>query len=73
MSLTDFFGSTTSHLRRLREIKKNFETSLRPCQEIVPVASAEFLTGQAAVKSGQDLARRRWMPAGMKAEKHSPG
>jgi len=57
-ALTDFFGSTTSDLRRVREIKKTLRQLPRPCQEIVPVATAEFLTWQAAVKSGQDLARR---------------
>jgi predicted Zn-dependent protease len=55
--LTDFFGATTSNLRRLREIQKTLRQLPRPCREIVPVASAEFLTWQAAVISGPDLAR----------------
>jgi predicted Zn-dependent protease len=56
--LTDFFGSTTSNLRRLREIKKALRQLPRPCREIVPVVSAEFPTWQAEVISGQGLARR---------------
>ncbi|MFI5095819.1 MAG: M48 family metallopeptidase, partial [Candidatus Acidiferrales bacterium] len=47
--LTDFFGATTSNLRRLREIKKTLSQLPPPCREIVPGASAEFLTWQAAV------------------------
>jgi predicted Zn-dependent protease len=57
--LTDVFGSTTSNLRRLREIKKALRQLPRPCREIVPVVSEEFLTWQTEVISGQDLARRR--------------
>jgi predicted Zn-dependent protease len=57
--LTDFFGSTTSNLRRLREIKKTLKQLPRPCREIAPVVSEEFLTWQAEVISGQDLACRR--------------
>ncbi len=56
--LTDFFGATNSNLRRLREIKKNLRQLPRPCQEILPASSAEFLTWQAAVTSDRDLARR---------------
>jgi len=56
--LTDFFGETTSNLRRLREIKKTVKQLPRPCREIVPAASAEFLTWQAVVISYPDLARR---------------
>ncbi|HKI12586.1 MAG TPA: M48 family metallopeptidase [Candidatus Acidoferrum sp.] len=56
--LTDFFGATTSNLRRLREIKKTVRQLPPPCREIVPGASAEFLTWQAAVISYPDLARR---------------
>ena len=57
--LTDFFGSTTSNLRRLREIKQALRQLPRPCREIVPVVSEEFLKWQSEVISGQDLARRR--------------
>jgi predicted Zn-dependent protease len=57
--LTDFFGSTTSNLRRLREMKKTLKQLPRPCRVIAPVVSEEFLTWQAEVISGQDLARRR--------------
>jgi len=56
--LTDFFGATTSNLRRLREIKKTLRQLPPPCREIVPAPSAEFLTWQAAVVSYPDLARR---------------
>lgn len=56
--LTDFFGETTSNLRRLREIKKDLRRLPRPCREIVPAAPVEFLTWQAAVISYPDLARR---------------
>ena len=56
--LTDFFGETTSNLRRLREINKTLRQLPPPCREIVPAPSAEFLTWQAAVVSYPDLARR---------------
>jgi predicted Zn-dependent protease len=56
--LNDFFGTTTSNLSRLREIKKALKQLPQPCQEIVPAASAEFHTWQAAVMSDTDLARR---------------
>jgi beta-barrel assembly-enhancing protease len=56
--LTDFFGATTSNLRRLREIKKTLKQLPRPGQEIVPVASPEFRRWQAAVIADPDLARR---------------
>jgi predicted Zn-dependent protease len=56
--LNDFFGTTTSNLRRLREIKKALKQLPQSCQEIVPAASAEFRTWQAAVMSDLDLARR---------------
>lgn len=56
--LTDFFGETTSNLRRLREIKKTVRQLPRPCREIAPATSAEFLTWQAAVISYPDLARQ---------------
>jgi len=56
--LTDFFGETTSNLRRLREIKKTLRQLPRPCRDIAPAGSAEFLTWQAAVISYPDLARR---------------
>jgi predicted Zn-dependent protease len=56
--LTDFLGETTSNQRRLREIKKTVKQLPRPCREIVPAASAEFLTWQVAVISYPDLARR---------------
>jgi predicted Zn-dependent protease len=56
--LTDFFGATTSNLRRLREIKRTLRQLPPPCREIVPAPSAEFLTWQAAVVSYPDLARR---------------
>jgi predicted Zn-dependent protease len=55
--LTDFFGVTTSNQRRLREIKRALRQLPRPCREIVPAASAEFRTWQAAVISEADLAR----------------
>ena len=56
--LTDFFGTTTSDLRRLREIKKALKQLPRPCREVVPAVSPEFRTWQAAVMAGPDLARR---------------
>jgi predicted Zn-dependent protease len=56
--LTDYFGATTSNLRRLREIQKTLRQLPRPCREIVPAASAEFRAWQAAVMSDPDLARR---------------
>ena len=56
--LNDFFGTTTSNLSRLREIKKALKQLPQPCQEIVPAASAEFRRWQAAVMSDTDLARR---------------
>jgi predicted Zn-dependent protease len=56
--LTDFFGTTTWDLRRLREIKKALKQLPRPCQEIISVALPEFRTWQAAVISGPDQARR---------------
>ncbi len=56
--LTDFFGATTSNLRRIREINKTLLQLPPPCREIVPAPSAEFLTWQAAVISYPDLARR---------------
>ena len=56
--LNDFFGTTTSNLRRLREIKKALKQLPQPCREIVPATSAEFRAWQAAVMSDTDLARR---------------
>jgi hypothetical protein len=56
--LTDFFGATTSNLRRLREIKETLKQLPRPGQEIVPVASPEFRRWQAAGIADPDLARR---------------
>lgn len=56
--LTHFFGTTTSDLKRLREIKKALRQLPRPCREIVPVVLPEFRTWQAAVMAGPDLARR---------------
>ena len=56
--LTDFFGTTTSDLRRLREIKKALKQLPRPCREVVPAVSPEFRRWQAAVMAGPDLARR---------------
>jgi predicted Zn-dependent protease len=56
--LTDFFGSTTSNPRRLREIKKSLKQLPQPCREVVPADSAEFRTWQGAVMSDADLARR---------------
>jgi hypothetical protein len=56
--LTDYFGATTPNLRRLREIRKTLRQLPRPCREIVPAASAEFRTWQAAVISEADLACR---------------
>ena|SRR5271157_5399902 len=56
--LTDYFGATTSNLRRLREIQKTLKHLPRGCREIVPVASAEFHAWQAAVISDSDLAGR---------------
>jgi len=56
--LIDFFGATTSNLRRLREIKKTLRQLPPPCREIIPAASAEFRTWQAALISGIDLAHR---------------
>jgi predicted Zn-dependent protease len=44
--LNDFFGTTTSNLRRLREIKKALKQLPQACREIVPAASAEFRTWQ---------------------------
>lgn len=55
--LTDYFGATTSNLRRLREIQKAMRELPRPCREMVPAASAGFRTWQAAVMSDTDLAR----------------
>jgi predicted Zn-dependent protease len=55
--LTDFFGTTTSSLRRLREIRKALKQLPRPCREIVPVASPEFRAWQAAVISYPDFTR----------------
>ena len=55
---TDYFGSTTSKLRRLREIQKTLRQLPRSCREIVPVASTEFRSWQDAVLSDPDLARR---------------
>jgi predicted Zn-dependent protease len=56
--LTDFFGTSTSDLRRFREIKKALKRLPRPCREIAPVVLPEFRTWQAAVTAGPDLARR---------------
>jgi hypothetical protein len=56
--LNDFFGTTTSNLRRLRGIKKALKQLPQACREIVPAASAEFRTWQAGVMSDPDLARR---------------
>ncbi len=56
--LTDLFGTTTSDLRRLGEIKKILKQLPRACREFVPAVSAEFRTWQAAVMAGADLARR---------------
>lgn len=56
--LTNFFGETTSNLRRLPEIKKAPRQLSGPCRELVPTISAEFRTWQAAVISYPDLARR---------------
>jgi predicted Zn-dependent protease len=56
--LTDYFGATTSNLRRLREIQKTLRQLPRPCREMVPAASVEFRTWQAAVMSDTDLTRR---------------
>jgi len=56
--LIDFFGATTSNLRRLQEIKKTLRQLPPPCREIVPAASAEFRTWQAALISDLDLAHR---------------
>jgi predicted Zn-dependent protease len=56
--LNVFFGATTLDLSRLREIKKALKQLPQPCQKIVPAASAEFRTWQAAVMSDNDLARR---------------
>jgi len=56
--LNDFFGTTTSNLRRFRKIKKALKQLPQPCQEIVPAASPEFRVWQAAVMSDTDLARR---------------
>ena len=57
--LTDYFVATTSNLKRLREIQKTLRQLPRPCREMIPVASTEFRTWQAAVLSDPDLARRR--------------
>jgi hypothetical protein len=46
--LTDFFGTTNSSLRSLREIKQALKRLPRPCQEMVPVASPEFRRWRAA-------------------------
>jgi predicted Zn-dependent protease len=56
--LTDFAGTTTSNEKRLREIHEALRELPRPCREIVPAASAEFRTWQAAVISDPDLVRR---------------
>jgi predicted Zn-dependent protease len=56
--LDDFFGTTTSSRRRLREMKKALKQLPQPCREIEPVASAEFRTWQTAVMSDPDLARQ---------------
>jgi predicted Zn-dependent protease len=56
--LTDFFGATTSNLRRLRDIKKALRQLPKPCREVVPAPSPEFRAWQAAVISDPDVARR---------------
>ena len=56
--MTDYFGATTSNLRRLREMQKILGQLPRPCREIVPVSSAEFRLWQAAVISAPDMALR---------------
>ena len=56
--LIDFFGATTSNLNRLRDIKKTLRHLPPPCRPIVPTASEEFRTWQAALISDLDLAHR---------------
>jgi len=56
--LGDSFEATPSDKKRLHEIHKTLKGLPRPCREIVPAPSAEFLTWQAAVISYPDLARR---------------
>jgi predicted Zn-dependent protease len=56
--LADYFGATTSNLRRLREIQKTLRQLPRSCREIAPATSAEFRAWQAAVISDPHLARR---------------
>ena len=56
--LTDYFGATTSNLRRLREIQRVLRQLPRPCREITPAVSVEFRTWQAEVMSATDLTRR---------------
>ncbi len=55
---TDYFGTTISNLRRLREIQKTLKQLPRSRREMVPAASAEFHVWQARVMSDEDLARR---------------
>jgi predicted Zn-dependent protease len=57
-ALIDFFGATTSNLRRLREIKKTLRQLPPPCRGILPAASAEFRTWQAALIAKPDSAHR---------------
>ena len=56
--LIDFFGATTPNLNRLRDIKKTLRHLPPPCRAIVPTASEEFRTWQAALISDLDLAHR---------------
>src|SRR6516164_8104666 len=56
--LIDFFAATTSNLNRLRDIKKTLRHLPPPCRAIVPTASEEFRTWQAALISDLDLAHR---------------
>lgn len=56
--LTDYFGATTSNLRRRREIQKTLKLLPRSCRERVPATSAEFHVWQAAVMSDADLVIR---------------
>jgi beta-barrel assembly-enhancing protease len=56
--LTDYFGSTTSNLRRFREIQNSLRHLPQPCQDKTPTDSTEFRTWQAAVLAETVLARQ---------------
>jgi predicted Zn-dependent protease len=51
-------GVTSSDKKRLREIHKTLRLLPRPCREVVPAPSPEFLTWRAAVLSYSELTPR---------------